>query len=618
MFSEYLVGKGLDAALKLARKILKEAGGENNKLTATVPEIEESINHHVRLLNGWTKEISFNELSGAKSTRRAFIELDLYVYPRNLRQPNEVIKKIPLTGMFDDTDRHIVLLGQPGSGKTTSMMYMCQALFHDETFYPERFNFPILIRFRDLNGSANSANPQLLIDKIYGILGLQVELPPGLPPMVAAEKMASIKEKLVVTFLEELNVLLLLDGFDELASAEVRKNAIANIKTLAAHLGRCTMVVSSRTADFIYHIDNASRYEISELNEEQIADFALKWLGDKQQADSFTARVIDSPFEVATIRPLTLAHLCAIYERVGEIPEKPKAVYRKIIRLLLQEWDEQRDVKRYSKYANFQVDEKLDFLSHLAFKLTTDLRKTVFSKYDVLKTYQAICREHNLLRGEARQVVTELESHTGLFLQSSDEEFEFAHKSLQEYLTAEYLKGLPDISDVKESLVMLPNELAILVALGSASKYLGLLVAKRLINHHWSEEFIATFVHRLLLERPDFDDSARSGIILVMLYTFYVRYCFYTGKDKSSDVFDASQDTEKLESLVKSALNESSLSIIRNNYEVTSVIKMERGNIFQLHRTKLGQRADGKIMGIDFRLPPMFYLRSSHFYECYS
>jgi len=68
---------------------------------------------------------------------------------------------------------------------------------------------------------------------------------------------------------------------------------------------------------------------------------------------------------------------------------------------------------------------------------------------------------------EAQQVVNELETHTGLFIQSGYEQFEFAHKSLQEYLAAEYLVKLPSIPPERRILFKLPNELAIAVTISS-------------------------------------------------------------------------------------------------------------------------------------------------------
>ncbi len=49
-------------------------------------------------------------------------------------------------------------------------------------------------------------------------------------------------------------------------------------------------------------------------------------------AVGFTEQIKKSPFADTAIRPLTIAHLCAIFERAGRIPDKPKTFYRKIVR----------------------------------------------------------------------------------------------------------------------------------------------------------------------------------------------------------------------------------------------------------------------------------------------
>ena len=238
--------------------------------------------------------------------------------------------------MFDDGTSHFILLGGPGAGKTTSMKYLCQALFYDESFYSERFSFPILVKFRDLNNIKNTPDSLVIVDHIYNTLGLKLDLPEELRRSDAAAERQAIRENFVINVLESLNVLLILDGFDELTQVTKRKDSIKQISNLAAHLDSSTLVLTSRTGDFVYHIDNTVGSEISPLSKEQISDFAVKWLRDEETASDFVQRIQDSPFADTTIRPLTLAHLCAIYERIGKIPEKPKTIYKKIVYLLLE------------------------------------------------------------------------------------------------------------------------------------------------------------------------------------------------------------------------------------------------------------------------------------------
>jgi hypothetical protein len=282
-------------------------------------------------------------------------------------------------------------------------------------------------------------------------------------------------------------------------------------------------------------------------------------------------------------------------------------MYKKIINLLLEEWDEQKSVKRYSRYAHFEIDRKFDFLCHLAFSLTTSLQKTIFSKYDLLRAYQAIYRDYDLVGSEAKQVVDELETHTGLFLQSGYEEFEFAHKSLQEYLTAEYIVKLPYVIAEKNSLAKLPNEFAIAVAISSnPSEYLTELVLNRLKGRQWSEAFIGAFVSRLLLEKPDLNTNAKTALVLLMLYTLYTRYCFFSQGTRS---FFSDKTTIELEKIIKSMLQRESIEIIRKEYNIESVTDIRDGDtLCRLIKKEFKDRA---IPGLKITPLKVLYVRRS-------
>ena len=200
-----------------------------------------------------------------------------------------------------------------------------------------------------------------------------------------------------------------------------------------------------------------------------------------------------------------MAHLCAIYERIGTIPSKPKTVYRKIVSLLLDEWDEQRSVKRASKYSEFETDRKFEFLSHIAYYLTTHIKSTIFEKEHFEETYKNIYKDFGLNVNQCELVANELESHTGLFIQNGYKKYEFSHKSLQEYLTAEYIVRLPSIPVKKDCLETLSNEFAVAIAISSnPSRYFTELVLNRFGNIELSYDYFATFITRLILEKPDF------------------------------------------------------------------------------------------------------------------
>jgi energy-coupling factor transporter ATP-binding protein EcfA2 len=608
MLTQYLLKKALDTSYSTAKNalkaILKQANG---KLVITRDELEQSLNLHLIEVETWSTEVSFSDLKKAKYLSDIFIELDLFVYPRRIRiDTREFIQSIPLKTIFDNSKGHFILLGQPGAGKTTSMKYLCQLLLHDKEYYPDRFSFPVLIKLRELNNLNRMPESSLIFDQIFEILGLNIELPEQVTKKERDNKWKEIKRKLVIGALNELKVLLILDGFDELVKIEDRDEVVQAIKKLSAQLTASTLIVTSRSGDFIYNITNAVQYEISPLSEEQIRQFAQRWLINEETVSDFIKKVYESPFADTTIRPLTLAHLCAIYDRSGEIPEKPKTVYRKIINLLLEEWDVQRTVKRASRYAGFDADRKSEFLSRLAFELTNKFKTTDFHREHLVKIYKAICHDFDLEKTEATQVATELETHTGLFLQTGYEQFEFAHKSFQEFLTAEYIVRLPSIPEDGRTLLGLPNELAIAIAISSnPSDYFVELVFNRLISMRLSNEFVKPFLNRLLLEKPEMNGNSRVGLALVLFYSIYIEL------DIAAHIRTTRVDTliSELVRITKLILRRNSIDVIKNSYEVSTEYTLSGGEKILFMKRK--EQGDGLLQKQMTSLPTPLYVHGS-------
>jgi len=632
MLKEYLIKKALDYSFDAAKEVVTKILNESKCTFLTTREdVEGSLDIHFRSVMNWSGIVSFSDLKKAKRTTDIYVGLDLDVLPKRMRiDTDERVESIAIKKILDVSDNHVVLLGQPGAGKTTSMKYLCQSLFHDETFQSDRFSFPLLIKFRDLNSPKLRSDGSLLVDQIFTILGLQVSYPVirkkkqslaerkrrQLAGEVASAQeenqieinIPDLKRKLVVSFLEEFKVLLILDGFDELAHDKRRVEAIEDISRFATELSRCTMIVTSRTGDFKYNIDNTDHYEICPLNRNQVTAFANKWLGDEQEAVDFLRKVYSSPFADTAIRPLNLAHLCAIYERIKDIPEKPKTVYKKIVNLLLEEWDQQRSIKRESRYASFEVDRKYEFLCHLAFVLTRSLQGTVFSSKDIKKVYNEIHDEYGLRNSEAQQVVDEIETHNGLFLQSGYDQFEFAHKSLQEFLSAEYLVKLPRIPEDSRVPTKLPNELAIAVAISSSpTEYFVELVLNTLRGKTVTEEFVRAFLNRLLIEKPEFKSTIWLDLAWLVLYSNYVE-SNVIGKERT-ELFYLDPAIKEFEG-VRQLIRESAMDTLLRCYDARQQFNMKDGDaLYKLFRFRKFDAPH--LVPVMRALPKVIYVRKS-------
>lgn len=525
LLKEVAIQTVFEQILKSMGRFLKE---KKLKFTSNTLSIEEAIFNHTHQINNWSKEISFSELMKEKKISETFIEVDILLMPRKKRiDPDECIGKIKCQELFEKNDKHLVILGQPGAGKTTLMKYLCQSVLFDPMFYADQFTLPILVRLRELN--SYTGDHPVIFNYLFDQLGLSIA-PEDKNDQVKEQDINLTKKRLLFHLLEKLCPLIILDGFDELATEKLKSKVVEEYKeyVLASRSGR--IILTSRSSDYNYSIENTSVLEIAPLTEDQIASFSKKWLIDDQKVDDFLKNLQSSPFADTSIRPLALSHLCAIYERSGKIPDKPKTIYKKIVNLLLEDWDQERNVRRLTSYGNFEIDRKFEFLSNLAFEITTRYNQTVFSEDQLKEIYLSIYVNFSLPKNEASKVVKELESHSGLILQSGFKSFEFAHKSIHEYLSAEHLVKLPAIPKNGVLINKLPNELAIATAISSdPSAYFSELVLHRLSGgitnrftrsiKEFSNYFYATYVNRLVIEKPDFNHSKEISYALVVLYT---------------------------------------------------------------------------------------------------
>ena len=145
----------------------------------------------------------------------------------------------------------------------------------------------------------------------------------------------------------------------------------------------------------------------------------------------------------------------------------------------LDKWDAHRDVRRVSAYGRFGPDQKREFLSHLAFGMSQRRIGANFTGADLQAVYESIHRQFSLPRGEAANVVAEIESHNGLVLKSGFDSLQFYHKSIQEYLCAEVISRLPILPETLTNFWSLPDECAIAAShSGESSMFLAMFATR--------------------------------------------------------------------------------------------------------------------------------------------
>jgi hypothetical protein len=118
-------------------------------------------------------------------------------------------------------------------------------------------------------------------------------------------------------------------------SVNMRRDTTLEIVRLARSVEGAKVVVSSRTGDLAIPLEGFTALEIAPLSQRQVHDIAARWLS---HPDDFLEALAVLPYHDIADRPLLLRQLLLLYQRYGFLPEQPAQVYKRVIRLLLEEW----------------------------------------------------------------------------------------------------------------------------------------------------------------------------------------------------------------------------------------------------------------------------------------
>lgn len=318
-----------------------------------------------------------------------------------------------LAGLRHYAAEHLVLIGKPGSGKSTSL----ERLLWEEAekaLQDPKSRIPVLVKLRRCTGTIEGLIRDFL-------LGHQVVL-----------EIAQI-EKLLC----QGRFLLLLDGLNELP--KVFEIEVANFRD--RHHATTPMIVSTRDLGGGGTLGIDKTLKMLPLTEPQMREFVGGYLGE--EGDRLFQQLQGDRLAKFAETPLLLWMLCRVFAQSGKVPNNLGLAFREFAQLHDQEL--QADAPADSK------DQWHKLLRHLAFvmmqgKSLTDPQLSIPREEaeNCLTAYlQQVgwsnprdCAEHwlkDLLKYHLIQSVIQ---------PNFEEHIEFCHQLIQEYYAAEYLLRL--------------------------------------------------------------------------------------------------------------------------------------------------------------------------------
>lgn len=323
--------------------------------------------------------------------------------------------------------QYLMVLGGPGAGKSTFLRKMgLEALKGLGGGYVHEC-IPVFVELK------NFSSPEINIE---GAIAQEFRIC-GFPSPV----------EVTAKLLEQGKLLILFDGLDEVPTKNLDA-AIHQIQNFVDQHDKNRFITSCRIAAYRHNFRRFSDVAMADFHPEQIKEFIFNWFSSDADREANTAQkcwhLMQKPEQKCARElaqsPLLLTLLCLVYHSSQNFPQNRSVLYRKALRVLLEEWAAEKRIMTDEIYQGLSTELEEVLLSEIAYH-GFEANRLFFSQreaVDQIKTFLA----DNLnaprhLDGEA--VLEAIAIQQGILVERAQDVFSFSHLTLQEYLTAQYI-----------------------------------------------------------------------------------------------------------------------------------------------------------------------------------
>jgi len=343
-------------------------------------------------------------------------------------------------------NNNIVILGDPGSGKTSLLKYLCLEIAKGEN---KRWLFPIFISLRQYWLEKEKYPTLTLIHYAVATLVSQntaSNVSPNFSLLMREKDEAYKDEKNFIKELEGVlayisstdrkHVLFLLDGLDEIASNE---EATTIVSEDIRYLGKgFSWVLTSRHTGFYSNLEEDIRYEVVSLHNDGIQELVTNWFKHTQQSNSTqkTKFIIDQIWNNSRLlemarNPFLLTLLCYVqnFNEDKLLPLQRHEIYSEIVDLI------RKQLRTKEKNNILFGKPELKYLERFCYYLYQEVENAPLQLFE---------QEH-WVECAAPETPPDFNKH---FLSSrllkewkTRGDYHFVHLTFQEYFIAQHISG---------------------------------------------------------------------------------------------------------------------------------------------------------------------------------
>jgi hypothetical protein len=348
------------------------------------------------------------ELEKYRKQEKKFVSLSL----KELKNNKASDKSSFIEDIFGSENSRMRILGQGGSGKTTTIEYL---VFHDALKWkqdPRHSKIPIIIPLANLKSHVS------ILDFI-------------------ANKI-NVEKPYIVELLETDSLILYFDGLNEIIeNIESKKNKLQEISLLLENYPKLKIIITDRFEFDSYQSNmfNLPTYLIQKLDYNQINEFVEKYCNYSKELTEHVLRVLKSKTDIQELllRPLVLTRAIEIIKSDNDLPEMEGQIIEKFIdSLLRREKDEKKDpllnISSFKLLLSYAANEI--FSMH---KANASVHEFLFNKMLVNAAEKFGIERSNA--GYITRIGYELE-----ILSKNEDSIQFYHQSYIEFFCKHYLK----------------------------------------------------------------------------------------------------------------------------------------------------------------------------------
>ncbi|MEY2978053.1 MAG: NACHT domain-containing protein [Prochlorotrichaceae cyanobacterium] len=350
---------------------------------------------------------------------------------RQTRDQEKRVRSLRASLDVANQKQYLLVFGEPGYGKSTFLRWLgIEVLQGSPQSSFAHLCFPVFIPLRYTQ--EDSFNLETLLVEIFSRCGF---------PHAA---------RLVDILLRQGNVLLLLDGLDEVPSAQFLTMQ-QTIEAFVEKYPKNRYVLSCRKAAGYLSLKRFVAVDIAPLNSQQVAMLIRKhlllFLGVVPDLvvhlKNLTIALGSSRLRDLIWNPLFLVTLCRVYSQTQQLPGNPSAVYREAIDLVLEAVDPKASNLKILQEATLTAEVEKALLSELAHQGLIK-QQLVYPGEPFEHQIQDFLAETLTLATQPKiQELLHRLVKQGLLLSihypPGESYYSFSHRSLQEFLTARYL-----------------------------------------------------------------------------------------------------------------------------------------------------------------------------------